>query len=286
MLPLPQASQRFFNANPTISMEVVNLMSPANFHLVPLDIQITALQVVDLMASEEYEDIQIVLGLSKDQPTNVVPDLFKAIMNTFESMTSKFNKGGLGPSDNNVMSSCADSVSVSTATAEKVVAPTPVPYSSISDIGLRVGLIFVRAVADESVVVSNLKAPPNATLEWVEAALNFICSAVCLKSGARVMTNNGIVPSLISLLQNRSKVPDHLYVIALGVLTLESCLSRYAPARLVFRSLGGVEAMIDRIYAETSIMFTSSEKPRRSHRVPGSASKKAPVASWRNSLVI
>ncbi len=85
------------------------------------------------------------------------------------------------------------------------------------------------------------------------------------------MTSNGIIPSLIALLRNKSNQPDHLYFIALGVLTLESCLSRYTPARIVFRSLNGAESMIERIFTEVLVMFTARENPSR--RVYSSAKK-------------
>ncbi|DBB00800.1 TPA: hypothetical protein ACH3X1_000730 [Trebouxia sp. C0004] len=86
------------------------------------------------------------------------------------------------------------------------------------------------------------------SMQFVEALLSLLGALVACSSGCAALSDAGVVPALLPLVRDTD--PDHVNLVSAGVRILEAFMDFNAAAATVFRDLGGLQAMIQRLETE------------------------------------
>ena len=101
------------------------------------------------------------------------------------------------------------------------------------------------------------------SMQFVEALLSLLGALVACSSGCAALSDAGVVPALLPLVHDMD--PDHVNLVSAGVRILEAFMDFNAAAATVFRDLGGLQAMVQRLESEvgrdTEHMSTDEAKP-------------------------
>ena len=103
-------------------------------------------------------------------------------------------------------------------------------------------------------VTADQSAPSTAkaqySMQFVEALLSLLGALVACSSGCAALSDAGVVPALLPLV--RDVDASHVNLVSAGVRILEAFMDFNAAAAIVFRDLGGLQAMIHRLETEVS----------------------------------
>ena len=85
-------------------------------------------------------------------------------------------------------------------------------------------------------------------MQFVEALLSLVGALAASSSGCNALAEAGVVPALLPLVRDRN--PDHVGLLGSAVRILEAFMDFSPPAATVFREIGGLSDMIDRLKLE------------------------------------
>ena len=89
----------------------------------------------------------------------------------------------------------------------------------------------------------------------MEALLSLVGALVATSVGCNVLSEAGLLPALLPLL--RDTHPGHLAVVANAVRILETFLDYSPPSAVLFRNLGGLSDMVNRLKHEVRALWWS-----------------------------
>ena len=104
----------------------------------------------------------------------------------------------------------------------------------------------VSVTGDQSAADSSPKG--QYSMQFVEALLSLLGALVACSSGCAALSDAGVVPVLLPLVSDTDA--SHVNLVSAGVRILEAFMDFNAAAATVFRDLGGLQAMINRLEVE------------------------------------
>ena len=120
-------------------------------------------------------------------------------------------------------------------------------------------------------------------MQFVEALLSLVGALAASSSGCNALAEAGVVPALLPLI--RARAPDPVGLLGRAVRILEAFMAFSPPAATVFREIGGLSDMIDRLKLEVQAApvagtpeAESSAEAMQTDTAPSSSSNPAGAA--------
>ena len=159
---------------------------------------------------------------------------------------------------------------------------TPV-ISAISSGGQTslLSMLMHKAVSSVTDTQAASSSQGHYSMQFVEALLSLLGALVACSSGCAALSDAGVVPALLPLVRDTDA--DHINLVSAGVRILEAFMDFNAAAAIVFRDLGGLQAMIHRLEVEvghdSQQMSTDEAQAGPAAAEPSQASTSSTVAS-------
>lgn len=251
----------YIEQSPELTRGIVELIRVETYDTIPVQVRVGALQVLTALVHDRIgrgggigvlgrqSNVLSILGVTKGTPHGVFPSLVRFCMVELGDISSKISgKTDSYPSERrpNAESSATE---------------------PDNDMDMSLAVAFVQATADllsaeEADIVSktafrDINAnSQDARLYWAEAVLSLLTAVVAIQSGAAVLTENGVIPSLLHVITTPAISPYHLTLITQCVQALETTVNNHASAAALYRDLNGVGILIDRLMVECSSIST------------------------------
>lgn len=122
------------------------------------------------------------------------------------------------------------------------------PVVSAISTGGQTGLLSMlmhKAVRSITSGAASSDTKPQYSMQFVEALLSLLGALVACSSGCTALSDAGVVPALLPLVRDTDS--EHVNLVSAGVRILEAFMDFNQAAASVFRDLGGLQAMINRL---------------------------------------
>lgn len=122
------------------------------------------------------------------------------------------------------------------------------PVVSAISAGGQTGLLSMlmhKAVTSVTTGAAPSDSKPQYSMQFVEALLSLLGALVACSSGCTALSDAGVVPALLPLVRDTDS--EHVNLVSAGVRILEAFMDFNQAAASVFRDLGGLQAMIERL---------------------------------------
>jgi hypothetical protein len=241
-----------FEQNPELTRTLSELVRVDFYDKIPLQIQLAAMQALTALVCDRVgkngaigvlgrqSNVLSSLGISKGTPHGIFPSLVRFCMTELVGV-SKTAQG-----------SRSSRISLS--------AVMNAPSETDSDMDMNLAVAFVQATTDqlspqEAEVAGmptfrDLSHHQDQLLTWIEGVLTLLNAVVLSQSGATVLTENGVVPALLSAIGVPSACALHTSLISQCVQAVEGVISNQTVAANLYRDLNGVGLLVDRLMAE------------------------------------
>lgn len=106
-------------------------------------------------------------------------------------------------------------------------------------------------------IVQVMDKEPKYNASFVEALLSLVGALVSSSSGSVALSEAGFIPALLPLIQDPN--PSHVSLVCTAVKILEAFMDFSSPASAMFRGLGGLTNMIQRLENEVMVVTKPGE---------------------------